>query len=157
MIRFNDMFQAKKRRALSAVVTGAILLSAVSVMGIMIVAWANSNLQTHQAELDQIFADNHNKINEKILIEHVWFGNTGTFNITMSNTGTLGLNVTEMKIQDIDGGQIQSFTYSGGGILRNGEMSLNETMSPVWDADTAYEISIFTNRGNIFSTEVLTP
>ena len=152
------MFKAKKRRALSGIVTSAILLSAVSVMGLMIVIWANSNLQTHQAELDQTFADNHNKINERILIEHVWFGSSlASINVTMSNTGTLGLNVTEIQIQEIDGGQIQSFTFSDGGILKGGELSVNKTMNPVWIADTAYEISIITNRGNIFSTEVLSP
>ncbi|MFB5625954.1 MAG: hypothetical protein ACE5RQ_04185 [Nitrosopumilus sp.] len=156
MIRFREMFKARKRRALSSVVTGAILLSAVSIMGLMIVTWANSNLQTHQAELDQTFADNHNKINERILVEHVWFGNTGpSINMTISNTGTLGLNVTEIKIQNIDSGQIYTYSKSGGGIIKGGEMSFNETLS--WVADTAYEISFFTDRGNIFKSEVLSP
>ena len=150
------MFKARKRRALSSVVTGAILLSAVSIMGLMIVTWANSNLQTHQAELDQTFADNHNKINERILVEHVWFGNTGpSINMTISNTGTLGLNVTEIKIQNIDSGQIYTYSKSAGGIIKGGEMSFNETLS--WVADTAYEISFFTDRGNIFKSEVLSP
>ena len=53
------MFKARKRRALSSIVTGAILLSAVSVMGIAIVSWANSNLVAHQIELDETFAANH--------------------------------------------------------------------------------------------------
>ncbi|AFS82759.1 hypothetical protein [Candidatus Nitrosopumilus sediminis] len=151
------MFKAKKRRALSAVVTGAILLSAVSVMGITIVAWANSNLQTHQAELDQIFADNHNKINERITIEHIWFGTDGTkfYNVTLGNTGTLGLNVTEIKIHDIDFGQIQPTPYSNAGILKDESMSFQEYFP--WVSDRLYEISITTNRENIFQTEVLAP
>jgi len=157
MIRFRDMFKAKKRRALSAVVTGAILLSAVSVMGIMIVAWANSNLQTHQAELDQMFADNHNKINERILIEHIWFGNPGTkfFNVTLGNTGTLGLNVTNIKIQNMDSGQLENFPYTDAGILRGDYMSFEEDFS--WGADKLHEISITTDRGNIFKGEALAP
>jgi archaellum component FlaF (FlaF/FlaG flagellin family) len=152
------MFKAKKRRALSGIVTSAILLSAVSVMGIMIVFWANSNLQTHQAELDQTFADNHNKINERILIEHVWFGSSGpSINITMSNTGTLGLNITSVKIQDVSFGQLWNFTYTDGGIIRGDELSLNETMSPAWVSDREYQITITTDRGNIYKTEVLSP
>ena len=150
------MFKAKKRRALSAVVTGAILLSAVSVMGITIVAWANSNLQTHQTELDQTFADNHNKINERIIVEHVWFGNTGpSINITMSNTGTLGLNVTEIKVQNIDSGQLFAFSKTDAGIMKGGSMSFNETVT--WVSNDPYEVSITTNRGNIFKAEVLAP
>ena len=150
------MFKARKRRALSAVVTGAILLAAVSVMGISIIAWANTNLIVHQTELDETFAENHNKINERIIVEHVWFGNTGpSINITMSNTGTLGLNVTEIKIQNIDSGQYYTYPQTDGGIIYQGEISFNETMS--WIADTPYDIFITTDRGNIFDTEVLSP
>lgn len=150
------MFKARKRRALSSIVTGAILLSAVSVMGIAIVSWANSNLASHQTELDETFAANHNKINERIVVEHVWFGNTGpSINITMGNTGTLGLNVTEVKIQNIDSGQYFTYPKTDGGIITGGELSLNETLS--WVADTPYDIFITTGRGNIFDAEVLSP
>ena len=150
------MFKARKRRALSDIVTGAILLSAVSVMGLMIVLWANSNLMTHQAELDQMFADNHNKINERILVEHVWFGSSGpSINMTIGNTGTLGLNVTEIKIQNVGSGQVYTYAQTNAGIIKGGEMSFNETLS--WSASTEYEISFTTNRGNIFKTEVLSP
>ncbi|MCV0392258.1 MAG: hypothetical protein K5790_03070 [Nitrosopumilus sp.] len=150
------MVKVKKRRALSGIVTGAILLSAVSVMGITIVIWANSNLQTHQTELDQIFADNHNKINERIIVEHIWFGNTGpSINITMSNTGTLGLNVTEIKVQNTDSGQYSIFSKTDAGIQKGKSMSFNETIN--WISDDPYEISITTNRGNIFTAEVLAP
>jgi archaellum component FlaF (FlaF/FlaG flagellin family) len=150
------MFKAKKRRALSSVVTGALLLSAVSVMGITIITWANSNLQTHQAELDQVFADNHNKINERIIVEHIWFGTSGpSINITMSNTGTLGLNVTEIKVQNIDTGQYSTFLKTDAGIMRGNDMSFNETIT--WISDDLYEISITTNRGNIFKAEALSP
>lgn len=150
------MIKAKKRRALSSIVTGAILLSAVSVMGITIVAWANSNLATHQTELDQIFADNRNKINERILVEHVWFGNTGpSINITMSNTGTVGLNVTEIKVHNTDSGQYSIFAKTDAGIVKGGDMSFNETMT--WVSDNPYDILITTNRGNIFKAEVQSP
>ena len=151
------MFKAKKRRALSAVVTGAILLSAVSIMGIAIIGWANTNLATHQTELDEMFVINHNKINENVLVEHVWFGNLATINITMSNTGTLGLNVTGIKIQNIGTGQIITYEMTDAGIVRGGEISFNRTMSPTWEADTPYDIFITTDRGNIFSAEVLSP
>lgn len=162
--KFNQLLKHRKiKRGLSTIVTSAILLSAVSVLGIGIISWANSNLQTHQAQLDQTFADNHNKINEKILIEHVWFGNTGpSINVTMSNVGTLGLNVTQLRIQDIDSGQYYTYptintSYTDGGIVSGGDLSLNETLNWIPGSPNPYHVEIITNRGNIFSIEVLSP
>lgn len=155
--KFNQLLKHRKtKRGLSTIVTSAILLSAVSVLGIGIIGWANTNLSTHQAELDETFAVNHNKINERITVEHVWFGNTGpSINITMSNTGTLGLNVTQIKIQNIDSGQYYTYPQTDGGIVYGGELSLNETLT--WTASTPYDILVETNRGNLFNTEVLSP
>ena len=76
----------KTKRGLSSIVTGAILLSAVAVMGVVIVIWANSNLVKHQQNLDSTVSDNFNKINEKLLIEHVWFNRNGpVINMTLNN------------------------------------------------------------------------
>jgi hypothetical protein len=157
-IKFRDMFKAKKRRALSSVVTSAILLSAVSIVGIGMIGWVNTTLTTHQTELDGIFAVNHNKINENIFIEHVWFEDVGSaVNMTMSNTGTVGLNVTEIKIQNMNSGQTYTYEKTDAGIVQGGEISFNQTMSPDWETGTPYDIFITTNRGNIFNAEVLSP
>jgi len=146
----------KTKRALSTVVTGAILLTAVTVMGIMVVGWANTNLTKHQLELESSFSDTYNKINEKILIEHIWFGNTGpSINITMNNIGTIGLNVTTLKITNITSSQTYSFSLTDAGIIPSGTLSLNETFG--WIADTPYDILIITDRDSQFKTEVLSP
>lgn len=155
--KFNQLpGHRKARRGLSTIVTSAILLSAVSVLGIGIIGWANTNLATHQTELDEMFATNHNKINERITVEHVWFGNTGpSINITMSNTGTLGLNVTQIRVQNINSGQYFTYPQTDGGIVYGGELSLNKTLS--WTANTPYDILIETGRGNLFNAEVQSP
>jgi len=146
----------KTKRALSTVVTGAILLTAVTVMGIMVVGWANTNLTRHQLDLETSFSETYNKINEKILIEHIWFGNTGpSINITMNNIGTIGLNVTTLKITNITSSQTYSFSHTDAGIIPSGTLSLNETFG--WIADTPYEILITTDRDSQFKTEVLSP
>ena len=84
------------KRGLSTAVTSAILLTAVAVMGIMLVSWSNMNLTRHQQDLDASFSDNLNRINEELLLGNIWFGNTpsNNINITMNNVGTVGLNVT---------------------------------------------------------------
>ena len=149
-------FHKKTKRGLSSIVTGAILLSAVAVMGIMIVAWANMNLTKHQQDLDSTFSDNYNKINEKILIEHVWFNSVGpTINMTMNNIGTVGLNVTSIQITNITSSQTYSFIHTNGGITPGGMLSINENFG--WIADTPYDILITTGRDSQFKTQVVSP
>ena len=146
----------KTNRGLSTVVTSAILLSAVAIMGIMVVGWANSNLVTHQIKLEETFSDSYNKLNEKMLIEHVWFGNTGpSINITMNNIGTIGLNVTTIKITNITSSQWYSYPYTDSGIVTGGTLSINQTFG--WITSTPYEILITTGRDTQFRTEVLSP
>ncbi len=146
----------KTKRGLSTVVTGAILLSAVAIMGIMVVGWANTNLTRHQLDLETSFSETYNKINEEILIEHIWFGNTGpSINITMNNIGTIGLNVTTLKITNITSSQMYSFSHTDAGIIPRGTLSLNETFG--WISNTPYEILITTDRDSQFITEVLSP
>ncbi len=149
-------YHKKTKRGLSTVVTGAILLSAVAIMGIMVVGWANTNLTKHQMELESTLSDTYNKLNEKMFIEHIWFGNTGpSINFTMNNIGTVGLNVTTIKITNITSSQTYSFAYTNAGIVSGDTLSLNETFG--WIADTPYEVLITTNRDSQFKTEVLSP
>jgi archaellum component FlaF (FlaF/FlaG flagellin family) len=146
----------KTQRGLSTIVTGAILLSAVAIMGIMVVGWANSNLVTHQVKLEETFSDNYNKLNEKMLIEHVWFGNTGpSINITINNIGTIGFNVTTIKITNITSSQVYSYPYTDSGIITGNTISINQTFG--WITNIPYEILITTGRDSQFRTEVLSP
>ncbi len=146
----------RTRRGLSTIVTGAMLLAAVAIMGIMIVGWANTNLTTHQLALETTLSNTYNKINEKILIEHVWFGNTGpSINITMNNIGTIGLNVTTIKNTNITSSQEYSYPYTDSVIVTGGTLSTNQTFG--WITSTPYEILITTGRDTQFRTEVLSP
>jgi len=143
-------------RGLSTVVTSAILLAAVAIMGTMIVTWANTNLLTHQIQLEETFSDHYNKANEKMLIEHVWFGNTGpSINVTMNNIGIIGLNVTTIKITNITSSQEYSYSYTDSGIVTGDTLSINQTFG--WITNIPYEILITTGRDTQFRTESLSP
>ncbi len=146
----------KAKRGLSSIVTGAILLSAVAVMGVVVVTWANSNLVKHQQNLDTTVSTNYNKINEKILIEHVWFNRNGpVVNMTLNNIGTIGLNVTGVTITNVTSSQTYSFTHTNGGISPSGTLSLTESFG--WVANTPYKILISTARNTQFETQVVSP
>jgi len=146
------------KRGLSTAVSSAILLTGVAVMGIMLVSWSNANLARNQQDLDSSFSDNLNRINEELLLGNIWFGNTpsNNINITMSNVGTVGLNVTEIEIKDYSTGSTKKlFSYSNTGLLPRGEFSVNETFA--WVSDTSYDVLITTERGSIFRTQVSAP
>ena len=147
------VFSAKRKRAIATVVSTAILLSAVSIMGVMLVAWSNTSLFTKQIELESSFNDKINKLNEDLLVEHIWFGtNPSIVNVTVNNVGTIGFNVTEIRIQNST--DTLFFYYSGGGVPSGGDYSIEE--SYYWDADETVDFRITTGRGNLFTAQEVT-
>lgn len=147
------------RRALANAVTSAIILSAVSIMGVMMLAWSNSSLSVQKQEIEEVFSTQTNKINEDLIFENVWFSTNcpgNCINVTMSNVGTIGLNVTEMKL--VNGttlADLQIFSYTDAGIVPSGTFSTNATYS--WTSGDDIDIVVFTERGNQFTTQVIAP
>ncbi len=142
------------KRGLSSTVTAAMLLSAVTVMGIFVVGWSQSNLTQHQVALENTFSDKMNKLSEQVVYENVWLGTTPSnfVNVTLVNVGTVGLNVTQIEFDD---GSINNvFTITDGGIVSDQVYSLEKTF--LW---TSNPINIFTTtaRGNIYTTQVSPP
>jgi hypothetical protein len=157
--RNNKQHHLINRRALANVVTSAIILSAVSIMGAMMLGWSNSNLATQKQEIEEVFSTQTNKINEDLIFDNVWFSTTcpgNCVNVTMSNVGTLGLNVTQMKfINGTTLAEIQIFSYTNAGIVPSGSFSTNATY--VWSSGANIDIIVFTERGNQFTTNVIAP
>ena len=157
--RNNKQYHLISRRALANVVTSAIILSAVSIMGAMMLGWSNSSLATQKQAIEEVYSTQMNKINEDLIFDNVWFSTTcpgNCVNVTMSNVGTLGLNVTEIKF--IDGvtlGELQIFTYTDAGIVPSGSFSTNATYT--WSSGVDIDIVVFTERGNQFITNVMAP
>ncbi|HET6457840.1 MAG TPA: hypothetical protein VFG24_03045 [Nitrosopumilaceae archaeon] len=98
-----------RRRALSTVVTTAIMLTAVAAIGTAVVAWSNTSLRTYEFNLATSASDKTNKINEMLIIENVVLkpdvplplpDNPAAINITIRNTGTVGFNVTQIQVSD---------------------------------------------------------
>src|SRR3990167_1008493 len=155
----NNSYHLINRRALANAVTSAIILSAVSIMGVMMLGWSNSSLTIQKQEIEEVFSTQTNKINEDLIFDNVWFSTTcpgNCVNVTMSNVGTIGLNVTEMKF--IDGttlADLQIFSYTDAGIVPSGTFSTNATYS--WISGEDIDIVVFTERGNQFTTQVIAP
>ena len=153
MRSLTKVFSAKRRRGIATVVTSVILISAVAIMGVVLVAWANTNLFVKQAALEASFSEKMNKLNEDLLVEHIWFGTSPNIvNVTLNNVGTVGLNVTSIEIKNST--DVMYLTITDGGVYPSGDYSIQETFN--WDPDETTDFKIITNRGNIFTAQEVT-
>jgi hypothetical protein len=75
--------------------------------------------------------------------------------MTLNNIGTIGLNVTTIKITNITSSQTYSFTHTNGGIVPGGSISLTDPFG--WVANTPYKILISSARDTQFETQVVSP
>ena len=147
------------RLGLSTVVTGAILLTAVAIMGTGLVSWANTNLRSHQQSLESTYSTNVNKLSENLIIENVWFGSTPSkfVNITMNNVGSVGLNVTKIQfINPSNNAKLAEFTsFKDQRIFQ--QRSNSTAVYYSWTSNTPINIIITTARGSIYQTQVMPP
>ena len=167
----------KHRRGLSNVVTSAILLTSVTVMGSGLVAWSNGNLSAFELSLANTSSSVTNKINENLIIENVAFVQRGwipfvaghsVINVTLTNTGSLALNVTQISINSTT---IQNYLSSSGmpvtttlpvTILPKQSYTVSTILpsSPsqiLWNSKSLDTITVTTKRGSIFTTQAAAP
>jgi len=150
-------------RGLASVVTSAIILSAVSIMGVMMLGWSQTSISEQKKEMNDVFDTRMNKISEDLIYENVWFATPGGLmttnhlNVTLANIGILGLNVTSIQVTNVTGTNSTSFTYTytDGGIVKSGSLSFNATYP--WQSGDELDLLVFTNRGNQFVSQVIAP
>lgn len=149
------MANYRKRRALATVVTTGILLSAVAIMGSMLTAWSNSIFATEQHQINTVYAEGVNKLNEVLVIEHVWFGDNPSkfLNITMSNVGNVGLNVTKITLDDSL--KRTDLLITDGGIVRDDFLSTKINYN--WTETDPIKITVSSEKGKIYQTFVMGP
>ena len=145
-----------RRRALASIVTSAILLSSIAIMGVGLVGWSNSNLMGHQKTLENTFSKNINKLNEHVIFEKVWFGGTSPnkfVNVTATNSGDIGLNVTSIQfINSTTFAEISSTSITDGGI--SSSQSYSVQIDYEWETGDEFDILLKSNRDNQFRTQV---
>ena len=164
----------RHRRGLSTVVTSAMLLTGVVILGTAMVGWSQSNLNVFQLSLANNSANATNKINENLAIESIGFSknirppgvNSNTvINATLTNIGTLPLKVTQMQINNT-----AVRTYWAG--IGPGDQTFSPTIilpqksytiaaiipnSLKWSSKSLSTITVMTERGSIFTTQAVAP
>ncbi|MBI3623629.1 hypothetical protein HY212_06150 [Candidatus Pacearchaeota archaeon] len=143
------------RRGITTIVTSAIMLVAVAIMGSGVVLWGNSNIFSNERTLASSYSVSVNKISENLVIEKIWFGtNPQKFvNITLNNQGSVGLNVTQIQLSNSS----KTIQYHFGNQTILPQKSGSIQISYGYNHDVLTNIQITTTRGSIFTTQVLTP
>jgi len=140
------------RRGIASVVTTAIMLTAVAVMGVTTVSWSQSNLSVREQALGAQNANIINQIKESLILEHFWYNTSEQkINIALKNTGTVGLNVTQIKI---DGKNDRTISITDGAILP-GDIYTKD-IGYYWLGDPI-DLYVTTNRGSIFRMHLEAP
>jgi len=132
-------------------------------MGVMLLGWSQTSILEQKQEMDEVFNTRMNKINEDLLYENIWFASPAGImtdnhvNVTVSNIGILGLNVTQIQITNVTGTNNTELNYpfTDGGIVTSQSMSFNVTYP--WDSADELDFIIFTDRGNQFTSQEIVP
>ena len=168
------LFHLKARRGLSNVVTAAIMLTFVAVLGTGLVTWSNTDLRTFETSLVNSTGTTINKISESLAFENVQFCNqlssycytqaSKLLNVTVTNIGTEGITITKLQVNGTD---FSSKTQYGSSKLQlstnpfklapGSSASFVVTTTNQWRAYDQSTITIISSRGSTFTTQAVAP
>ena len=149
--------KARKRRGLATVVTSAIMMSAVVILGSSGVVWSQTSLNTQQVEMANTVDDYINKLNESIVYEYVYCNDDpcGTINVVLTNVGEIGLDVSKISISDKISGFSKIHPVSSGMMMPDNSIAVSIT-DPSFSSYSVLDIMVETVRGNIIQTQIST-
>jgi fibro-slime domain-containing protein len=147
----NRFFQ-HNRKGVSTAISGAILLVGISLIGVMGVSWAKSNLNTNEQIIGNTYSNDVNKMKESIAPQHEWYKTAQKqLNVTFKNTGLDGLDVNEIKIDGINSADLRIPPTD---VIPGGTFS--KLVNYDWAGDPI-DISLITKRGSIFTHHLGVP
>jgi len=145
-------YSRHRRRGISTVVTGAIMLSFIAAVGTTSVYWSQNNLLTREQTTGSHYTNTINKIEESLLHEHFRYDTAHqTLYLVVKNSGPDGLHIVQAKIY---GPTNQVTPIANADILPDGIIT-----APVpydWLGDPL-DVVITTQRGSIFRTHLNAP
>ncbi len=149
--------QTRKRRGLATVVTSAIMMSAVVILGSAGVVWSQTSLSSQQAEMTNSVDGYINKLSESMVYEYVYCSDQpcGTIIVVLTNVGEIGLDVTKISISDKISGFAKIHPVSSGGIMPDNSIVVSIT-DPSFSSYSVFDVMVETARGNIIQTQIST-
>ena len=149
--------QARKRRGLATVITSAIMMSAVAILGSSGVVWSQTTLTAQQVEMTDSVNNYSNKLNESLVFEYVYCNDDPceTIVVVVTNVGHIGLEVSEISISDKTTGFNKIQTISSGGIMPQSSIAI-PINDPSFSSHSVLDVMTTTSRGNIIQTQIST-
>lgn len=152
-----DLKHARQRRGLATIITSAIMMSAVCLMGSTGVVWSQSSLSRQQADMTSTVSDYISKLNESLIFEYVYCTSDPCSQIdaVLTNVGHVGLEVTEITITEKTSGYSKIQPVINGQILP--EHSMKITINDAsFSSYSVLDVMVKTNRGSIIMTQTNT-
>ena len=149
--------QSRKRRGLATVVTSAIMMSAVTILGSSGVVWSQTSLNAQQVEITNSVDSYLNKINETMMYEQVYCSDVtcGTIIVVLTNEGQVGIDVSQISISDKISGFNKIHPVSSGIIMPEKSIAISINDSS-FSSYSILDVMTETSRGNIIQTQIST-
>ncbi len=159
-------FGFSPRRGLTTVVTAALMLTTVAVLGSALVAWSNGNLKVFETALSTTASNDTNKITESLVIENIAFcsncvstNGNNVINVTLTNTGTVGVTVNQIQVNSTIIKNYAKNTALPTNILPQNSYTVAAQLSAgtVWKSKSPDTITVTTARGSMYTTQAAPP
>ncbi len=152
-----NLKQARKRRGLATIITSAIMMSSVCVLGSAGVVWSQTSLTTQQAEMTDSVNNYSNKLSESLMFEYVYCNDEPceTIVVVITNVGEIGLDISEISISDKTTGFNKIQPISSGGIMPQSSIAI-PINDPSFSSHSVLDVMATTSRGNIIQTQLST-
>ena len=149
--------QTRKRRGLATVITSAIMMSAVCILGSTGVVWSQSSLTSQQIEMTNTIDDYTNKLNESLTYEYVYCNDNPceTIIVIITNNGKTTLDVSTISISDKNSGFEKIHTISNGELKPDASRVI-PVNDPSFSSHSILDVMSTTVRGNIIQTQIST-
>lgn len=140
----------KRKSGYTSAVSSAIMISAVAVIGSVLLVWASTSFSTQQQSIDNYYEKRSNSVKEAVVIEDVWFQSASPnyLNITLRNIGPIAISIKSVTVGStictVDG---TSCTWTGQGIIGLKENSTVK-VNFAWTSGQVYDIVVTTDRGS---------
>ncbi len=149
--------KARKRRGLATIITSAMMMSAVTILGSAGVVWSQTSLNSQQVEMASSVGDYINKLNESIVYEYVYCNDDpcGTISVVLTNVGEIGVDVYKISISDKISGFNKIHPVSIGNIMPHNSIAVSIN-DPSFSSYSVLDVMVETSRGNIIQTQIST-
>lgn len=150
-------WNSRKRRGLATIITSAIMMSAVCILGSAGIVWSQSTLTSQQVEMADTVQQYTNKLNESVNFEYVYCNDNPceTVVVVLTNVGNVGLEVSQVSVSNNLAGFNKIQSVSNGKIMPDDSISISIN-DPSFASYDVLDITTTTTRGNVLVTQIST-